>query len=138
MRRAARLADGWMPYLVSAAAYERSVEMVTTEAEAIGRSLDGFEWAVFMYCSVRADGDRARNDVANFLGKAYGDKPPEMLDRIAPSGTPDEVATKLQAFVDAGARHIIISPATPEDTLEVVELAANEVLPQLSVPSRVA
>ena len=39
-----------------------------------------------------------------------------MLDRIAPAGTPDEVAAKLQAYVDAGARHIVISPAAHEDT----------------------
>jgi hypothetical protein len=32
-------------------------------------------------------------------------------------------------------RHIIISPAAPEDTLEVVRLAAEEVLPQLTVPA---
>ena len=71
----------------------------------------------------------------SFLGKAYGDKPDEMLDRIAPSGTPDEVAAKLQRYVDAGARHIVISPAAHDDTLDVVRLAAEEVLPQLVVPT---
>ncbi len=135
MRRAARLGDGWMPYLVSADAYGRSVETVHAEADAAGRSLDGFEWSLFLYCSVRADGDRARSDVSTFLGKAYGGKPQEMLDRIAPSGTPDEVAAYIQAYVDAGARNIIISPATPEDSLEVVQLAATEVLPQLKIPT---
>jgi alkanesulfonate monooxygenase SsuD/methylene tetrahydromethanopterin reductase-like flavin-dependent oxidoreductase (luciferase family) len=58
-----------------------------------------------------------------------------MLDRIAPAGTPDEVAARIQAYVDAGARHVVISPAAPEETLEVVTLAATEVLPQLTVPS---
>jgi probable F420-dependent oxidoreductase len=134
MRRAARVGDGWMPYLFSADAYARSVDTVRAEADAAGRDLDGFEWALFLYCSVRADGDRARRDVASFLGRAYGDKPASMLDRIAPSGTPDEVAVKLQAYVDAGVRHIIISPAAPTDTLEVVTLAATEVLPQLTIP----
>ena len=134
MRRAARLGDGWMPYLVSADSYARSVETVRKEAADLGRSLDGFEWSLFLYCSVRADGDRARSDVSTFLGKAYGGKPQEMLDRIAPSGTPDEVAAYIQAYVDAGARTIVISPATPHDSLEVVQLASTEVLPQLQVP----
>jgi alkanesulfonate monooxygenase SsuD/methylene tetrahydromethanopterin reductase-like flavin-dependent oxidoreductase (luciferase family) len=58
-----------------------------------------------------------------------------MLDRIAPSGTPDEVAARLQAYLDAGVRHIVVSPAAPTDTLEVVALAATEVLPQLRVPA---
>jgi probable F420-dependent oxidoreductase len=135
MRRAARRGDGWMPYLVSAGAYARSVATVRAEAEAAGRDLDGFEWALYLYCSIRADGDRARGDVASFLGRAYGDKPGAMLDRIAPAGTPDEVAAKVQPYVDAGARHIVISAAAHTDTLEVVRLAAEEVLPRLEVPA---
>ncbi len=135
MRRAARRGDGWMPYLVSPDAYARSVATIRAEAEAAGRDLAGFEWMLYLYCSIRPDGDQARDDVAGFLGRAYGDKPAAMLDRIAPSGTPEEVARKVQAYVDAGARHIVISPAAPADTLEVVRLAAEEVLPRLEVPA---
>lgn len=135
MRRAARRGDGWMPYLVSAGAYARSVATIRAEAAAAGRDLAGFEWLLYLYCSVRPDGDRARDDVASFLGRAYGDKPGAMLDRIAPAGTPAEVAAKLQPYVDAGARHIVISPAAHHDTFEVVRLAVEEVLPRLEVPA---
>ncbi len=134
MRRAARRGDGWMPYLVSPDAYARSVASIRAEAAAVGRSLDGFEWLMYLYCSIRTDGDRARDDVAGFLGRAYGDKPGSMLDRIAPSGTPEEMAPRLQAYVDAGVRHFVISPAAHEDPLEVVRLAAEEVLPRLTAP----
>jgi alkanesulfonate monooxygenase SsuD/methylene tetrahydromethanopterin reductase-like flavin-dependent oxidoreductase (luciferase family) len=120
---------------VSAGAYARSVATIRAEAEAAGRDLAGFEWLLYLYCSVRADGDRARDDVASFLGRAYGDKPGAMLDRIAPAGTPEEVAAKVQPYVDAGARHIVISPAAHQDTLEVVRLAAEEVLPRLELPA---
>jgi alkanesulfonate monooxygenase SsuD/methylene tetrahydromethanopterin reductase-like flavin-dependent oxidoreductase (luciferase family) len=135
MRRAARRGDGWMPYLVSPGAYGRSVATICDEAGRLGRDLAGFEWMLYLYCSVRADGDRARDDVASFLGRAYGDKPGAMFDRIAPAGTPEEVAAKVQAYVDAGARHVVISPAAHHDTLEVVRLAAEEVLPRLTVPA---
>ena len=135
MRRAARLGDGWMPYLMSPNAYARSVDTIRHEADAAGRDLAGFEWMMYVYCSVRRDGDRARDDVAAFLGGAYGNKPGAMLDRIAPAGTPEEVAVRLQAYVDAGVRHFIISPAAHTDTLEVVTLAAQEVLPRLTVPA---
>jgi probable F420-dependent oxidoreductase len=133
VRRAARLGDGWMPYLVSPDAYARSVRAIQDEAQAVGRDLAGFEWLLYLYCSVRRDGDRAREDVAGFLGRAYGGKPAAMLDRVAPAGTPAEVAARLQDYVDAGARHIVISPAAAADTLEVVTLAAEEVLPRLVV-----
>ena len=136
MRRAARLGDGWMPYLMSPDAYARSVGTIAAEAEASGRDLTGFEWMLFTYCSIRRDGDRARDDVAQFLGRAYGDKPAAMLERIAPAGTPDEVVARFQAYVDVGVRHFVISPAAPADTLEVVRLAAEEVLPRLSLPVR--
>jgi alkanesulfonate monooxygenase SsuD/methylene tetrahydromethanopterin reductase-like flavin-dependent oxidoreductase (luciferase family) len=108
--------------------------VISDEAHAVGRDLAGFEWLLFLYCSVRRDGDAARDDVAAFLGGAYGDKPRAMLGRIAPAGTPEEVAARLQPYVDAGARHIIISPAAHRDTLEIVELAAREVLPRLTLP----
>lgn len=138
MRRAARLGDGWMPYLMSPSAYARSVRAIEEEAGAAGRDLAGFEWMMYLYCSVRRDGDRARQDVATFLGGAYGGKPDAMLDRIAPAGTPEEVAARLQDYVDAGVRHFVVSPAAPSDTLEVVTLAAEEVLPRLSLPVRAA
>jgi len=134
MRRAARLGDGWMPYLMSPEAYARSVSAIRDEAQEVGRDLAGFEWAMYLYTSIRRDGDRARNDVATFLGGAYGDKSAAMLEHIAPAGTPQEVAERLQQFVDAGVRHFIISPATPADTLEVITLAAEEVLPRLVLP----
>lgn len=136
MRRAARRGDGWMPYLVSPDAYARSVETIRAEAAAHQRDLTGFEWMLYTYCSIRPREQDARDDVGKFLGRAYGDKPSEMLDRIAPSGTPEQVAARLQQYVDAGARHIIISPAAHHDTLEIATLAADEVLPRLHVPSQ--
>jgi probable F420-dependent oxidoreductase len=135
MRRAARLGDGWMPYLMSPSAYERSVQTIRKEAEAVGRDMAEFEWMMYLYTSIRKDGDRARQDVSAFLGRSYGERPRDMLDRIAPAGTPEEVAGRLQQYVDVGVRHFIISPATPDDTFEVIQLAAEEVLPRLTVPS---
>ncbi len=139
MRRAARLGTGWMPYLVSPNAYARSVDTIRAEAAAIGRDLAApeasFEWMMYLYCSIRRDGDQARSDVASFLGNAYGDKPAEMLDRVAPGGTPEQVAARLQRYVDAGVRHLVISPAAHENTLEIVTLAAEEVLPRLTLPT---
>ncbi|SQE00341.1 Luciferase family protein [Parafrankia sp. Ea1.12] len=137
MRRAARVGDGWMPYLMSPDAYARTVGTVREHAAAAGRDLEksGFEWMMYVYCSIRPDGDRARDDVASFLGGAYGNKPGGMLERVAPAGTPEEVAARFQQYVDAGVRHFIISPAAHEDTLEVITLAAREVLPRLTLPA---
>ena len=45
------------------------------------------------------------------------------------------MAAHIQAYVDAGARHIVIAPAAPSDTLEVVTLAVQDVLPRLRLPA---
>lgn len=137
MRRAARIGDGWMPYLLSPEAYARSVETIRGEAAATGRGLARFEWMAFVYCSIRADGARARDEARRFLGKAYGDMPDAQFARLVPAGTPDEVAPAFQAYVDAGVRHFIIAPATHDDTLDVVRLATQEVLPRLHLPEPV-
>jgi alkanesulfonate monooxygenase SsuD/methylene tetrahydromethanopterin reductase-like flavin-dependent oxidoreductase (luciferase family) len=134
MRRAARFGNGWMPYLLSPNAYARSVETINDDAARTGRDLSGFEWMLYCYCSIRKDAERARSDVAEFLGGSYTRGASEAkLDRIAPNGTPEQVAARLQEYVDVGVRHFLIAPAARADQLEVVQLAAEEVLPRLAV-----
>ena len=53
LRRAARLGDGFMPYLVSAGAYTRSVQAIRDTAQEAGRDLAGFEWMLYLYTSIR-------------------------------------------------------------------------------------
>ena len=117
MRRAARRGDGWMPYLVSPGRLRPlGRPPCGPRRPTAGRDLAGFEWMLYTYCSIRPDGDRARDDVATFLGGAYGDKAPALLDRIAPAGTPDEVAARLQEYVDAGVRHFVDLARRPRRT----------------------
>ena len=58
MRRAARLGDGWMPYLYSPRRYAESVAVIRETAAAGGRDLSGFEWFAFVFVNVDEDGDR--------------------------------------------------------------------------------
>jgi probable F420-dependent oxidoreductase len=134
MRRAARHGDGWMPYLVSPSAYARSVTTIREAAGEIDRDMHRFEWMIYLYTSIRQKGDDARDDVVAFLGDAYGTDAGPKLERIAPAGTPAEVAVRFQEYVDAGVRRFIISPAAHENTLEIIKLATEEVLPRLALP----
>ena len=49
------------------------------------------------------------------MGGSYHQDFTEMVDSVAAAGTPDEVQRKLEAFVDAGARHFIFMPAAGRD-----------------------
>lgn len=108
--RAARRGDGWMPYLYSAPRYRESVRLIEDEAGAAGRSLDGFGWYAYVMVSLDADGDAARRHAVDFLGATYRQDTSDFVDRVAVAGDRDTVGEKLRAYVDAGARHLILCP----------------------------
>jgi len=136
MRRAARLGDGWMPYLYSPRRYADSVTTIRETAAADGRDLTGFEWFAFVFVNIDDDGDRAREDAARFLGGTYstGDFA-AMIDRVAAAGTVDQVTTTLQAFVDAGARHLVFTPMVRGDARPLLDRLVGDVLPRLHLAS---
>ena len=134
MRRAARLGDGWMPYLYSPGRYARSVTTIREAADAVGRDLARFEWFAFVFVNIDDDPVRAREDAARFLGGTYsqGDFA-AMIDHVAAAGTVDEVTATLQAFVDAGARHLVFTPVVRGDARPLLDRLFGEVVPRLRV-----
>jgi 5,10-methylenetetrahydromethanopterin reductase len=55
---------------------------------------------------------------------------PEML-RIGITGSGSDVLPRLQALVNAGARHISFGPPLGPDPLRAIEILGTEVLPVL-------
>ncbi len=131
MRRAAALGDGWMPYLYSPERYARSVIEIRSHAEQIGRDLQGFQWTAFVMCNVNASSGRARAESTEFLGGMFRQDVGPFLDRVAAVGTPAEVAARLDEFVAAGARHLLIAPARTGDPVDLALRFAGEVAPLL-------
>ena len=131
LRRAARLGDGWMPYMYSPRRYAASVETIRAEAAAAGRDLTDFEWYVFLFVSVDDDGDRARRQAAETMGGTYDQDFMAMVDRVAAAGTAAEVQARVEEFVAAGARHFIFSPAAGRDgdPDRIVRTLAEEIVP---------
>jgi probable F420-dependent oxidoreductase len=131
MRRAARLGDGWMPYLFSPRRYRQSVETVRSHAGEAGRDLSRFSWAQFTAINVRSDGDAARKEAAAFLGGTYNQSFEEMIDHVAAVGTPDEVARRLIEYVESGVRHFVFLPCTHGDNLEQARIILEELMPRV-------
>jgi probable F420-dependent oxidoreductase len=132
MRRAARLGDGWFPYLYSPRRYAASVDTVKQAAADAGRDLSEFGWYVFAFVNVNPDGDVAREEAARSMGGTYDQDFRAMVDSVAAAGTVDEVTKKMQAFYDAGARHIVFAPATAgADPQSVVDRLFGDVVPAL-------
>ena len=133
IRRAAATGDGWMPFLYSPAQYAASVESVRGHAATIGRDLGDFAWMCFLFVSVDDDAAEARRRAVTFVGGAQaGDSArfEAMIDHVAVVGTPDQVAAKLSAFADAGARHFVITMCDA-DAVRGAERVARDVVPEV-------
>jgi alkanesulfonate monooxygenase SsuD/methylene tetrahydromethanopterin reductase-like flavin-dependent oxidoreductase (luciferase family) len=112
MRRAALHGDGWMPYLYSAERYARSVATINEIAAEAGRSLDAFRWMSYVMVAVDDDPATARRAAAEFLGGTYDQDFSQFVQRVTVTGNLDEVVEGLRAFVEAGARHIVLLPCS--------------------------
>jgi probable F420-dependent oxidoreductase len=135
MRRAATLGDGWMPYLYSPERYERSAAEIRAQADRAERDLAGFRWMAFVFVNVQDSATAARDDAGAFLGGNFRRDLGSLLDRVAAVGTADDVAGKLDAFVAAGAGHLILAPATRGDWSAQAHRLASDVLPRVTSPA---
>ena len=133
LRRAARLADGWMPLFLSVDEYGDAVERLTKEADAVGRQGDPVTPAMVLFVSL--DEDRARGAAKGtaWMGSLYG-LPPKAFDRHLVAGTPDEVAARVAEYRSAGAEHVAVyvTDDRPIDQFERLMTA----LPAAGVPIR--
>ncbi len=71
----------------------------------------------------------ARADATAFFGGTFRQDVDRMLDRVAAVGTPEDVARRLDAFVDAGAHHVVVAPSTPGDATQMAHRIAADVIP---------
>jgi alkanesulfonate monooxygenase SsuD/methylene tetrahydromethanopterin reductase-like flavin-dependent oxidoreductase (luciferase family) len=132
MRRAASLGDGWMPYLYSPRRYAESVSTIRDLAAQAGRALTDFQWFAHVFINVGPDGTESRRDAAAAIGGNYNQDFTAMIDRVAVAGTSQEVAAKLREFVDAGARHFVLSPMSKAGAGDVItDRLIEEVLPEV-------
>lgn len=137
MRRAALLGDGWMPYLYSVEQYVESVATIRSTAATAQRNLTGFEWLLFTFVAVADDPDEAHRQLAETLGTVFSRDIRGLADRVAAAGRPEHVAARLQAYLDAGARELVLSPCGKDIDTAVrnARRVVDEVLPLLQLSS---
>jgi alkanesulfonate monooxygenase SsuD/methylene tetrahydromethanopterin reductase-like flavin-dependent oxidoreductase (luciferase family) len=130
MRRAARLGDGWMPYLYSPKRYAQSVTTIQAEAQSIDRNLSSFIWSAYVFVSLDDDPGLARKEALRFFNQTFGSNFEQLLDRVACVGDVDHVVSQLQSYCDAGVGHFVLAPIGPESVV-MAERLLNEVGPRL-------
>jgi len=133
MVRAATIGDGWMPYLYSPGAYAESVQRIKGVAAAENRDLGGFQWMQFLFINVQDEPDRARDETIAFLGGTYQQDFRSFIDHVTAAGTPEQVAARIQEYVDAGTRHFIFATALRGDRIPMARRIVFEVMPRVQI-----
>jgi probable F420-dependent oxidoreductase len=131
IRRAARLGDGYMPYLFTPERYADSLKKIYTMANDVERDMSRFTAYNFVFTAVAETHGEAHRMAAEKLSKRYNQPFENLVERYCALGTPKECAERLQRFVDAGARHFILSPLCDNEVLgQHLEIYARDIVAQ--------
>ncbi len=107
LRRAAQLADGWMPLFLSVDAYGDAVERLAKEVDASGRAPDAVTPAMVLFVSIDDDRSRGTTTGTGWMGSLYG-LPPKAFERHLVAGSAAEVASRVAEYLAVGAEHVAI------------------------------
>lgn len=128
MRRAARLGDGFMPYLMDVRQYGAALEKVDTMRAEAGRPDGAVTPAVYIHISMDHDHDTSRAQAIRELNRLYDSDFEKYVDRFSVHGTPQECADHLLRYIEAGARHIQLATLDEAD-MPAYLAYAKEVVP---------
>jgi probable F420-dependent oxidoreductase len=134
LRRIARLADGWMSYVVTPDMFRQGLERIGTAAGAAGRSFDrGFGTAHLLFTRVDDTYEKALDVATVALSRRYAMDFRKAAQRYCALGPATQVVERIRRFHEAGARHVILDFVGPyEERFAEIERFACEALPLLA------
>jgi probable F420-dependent oxidoreductase len=124
VRRAARIADGWMGSGGSSIAeFKRSVPILKQELKKVGRDPASFPISKRVFMAVDERPAVARAELNRWFTEVYHNPPG--TDASGIHGTPEHVAERLEELVASGANHLLLNPVSrhAEQLEAVAELA---------------
>ncbi len=104
-RRAARLCDGWISYVVTPDQYREGLEAISREYAASGRDLSTYGSAHLLFVRLGASYEDAFEKANALLSERYAMDFSRATRRYVALGAPADVAETLSAFHRAGVRH---------------------------------
>jgi len=130
MKRAARFAQGWLPYMYTPEQLASSIEKINQFGRESGRDLSAFHNGLFIFTSVYKDRDKAREVAARQVGRNYAQDFSRKAGRYLLFGTPEDCINRINEYVAAGARTVVIANACPREDLDSnLKLIGEEILP---------
>ena len=129
-RRTAKYGTGWLPYMYTPEMLENSNEQISKYRHDEGNEVP-VDPGLFIFFCCHEDNEKAIEYANERLSKQYNQDFTKMIDKYAIAGDPDRCVARLKEYVEAGARTIILSAASPMHYIEEAErFMAREVLPR--------
>jgi len=111
VRRAGKMADGWMGSGGSSIAeFARSVPILRAALEAAGRDPATFPISKRIFMAVDERPEVARAELHRWFTEVYHN--PAGTDASGIHGTPEQVRAKLEELVAMGANHLLLNPVS--------------------------
>ena len=129
MRRAARFADGWLPYMYTPEQLAESIAKIKAFGVEYGRDMRQFIPGVFLFTAVHED-QQTGFDMANAkLSVQYAQDFSKLVHKYTLAGDPEHCRRRLQEYLDAGARFAFLSTACPDEYIDRnLELIATTIV----------
>ncbi|MBT3926155.1 MAG: LLM class flavin-dependent oxidoreductase [Rhodospirillaceae bacterium] len=133
LRRAGRLADGWLSYVVTPDQYRAALEIIARAGEEAERDLSGFATGHLLFVRLAKDYDSALQYATEKLSKRYAMDFSKPAKRYCALGTAQQVAASIREFHQAGVRHLVLDfIAERDDQIEQIDHFGEAVMPLLT------
>jgi len=130
MMRAAKYAQGWIPYMYTPEMLHESVEKIMRFGKEAGRDMSTFKPGLFIFTSIYPDREMALQQAAKALGGTYSQDFSKIAGRYTLYGNPEDCRKRLKEYVDAGAGTVLISWACKQEDIGAnMKLFSEEVAP---------
>ncbi|MFT7647896.1 MAG: alkanesulfonate monooxygenase SsuD [Candidatus Poriferisodalaceae bacterium] len=130
MKRAARHAEGWLPYMYTPEMLAESMEKIAQFTDEAGRPEGTVKGGLFIFTCVHEDRDTALDLANQQLSKQYNQDFSKLVEKYTIAGSPADCIARAQQYIDAGARTIMFSQGCPPDYVEEnTRLIAEAVIP---------
>lgn len=134
LKRTARLADGWMSYVVTPEMYRQGLDKIAAAAKDCGRVFArGFAASHLLFTRVDDTYEKALDAATLSLSTRYAMDFRKAAQRYCALGTPEQVVERIREFHAVGVRHLILDFVGPyEERYDVIERFARDALPLLA------
>ena len=130
LRRAGKLGNGWVSYVVTPERYRQSLAKIAEAAAAAGRDPKEIEAGHLVFITVGKDYDQARATWVRLLSKRYNQDFAPLAEKYGVIGPPARCIEQMEQFVEAGCRHFLLNSITdPPREREQIETMAADILP---------